>query len=156
MTSHASSHPCILEVERTELQARTLELLPPRRARLREAIAAENRASARYGPLPTDPNVLLASEIASRMEGCVMPASAREDILDQAGRMGIRRFDASLLMALLQDRARRGEALHGLAIPFKVRQEQPVSIPHASLARWLSALLVGGSIAVLAIGWLLG
>lgn len=89
--------------------ARASEAMPsPREARQR--IAREN-ASAAMLP-PDDARWMFAQEVASRLEGgraaLLRPADRRE-LVEVAGRLGVRAFDANLVIALVQDAARRGE-----------------------------------------------
>lgn len=148
MKSPAPAQHPVLEVDRSIVD-RTLELLPSRRASLREAIAAENRASA------TNPNVLLGSEISRRLEGSILPADARRAVLRRAEALGIRQFDASLLIAVAQDRARRGETLDETPVPFEPQCVQTLRSNHVEMALWASALLIGTLLALLEVRWLL-
>jgi hypothetical protein len=57
---------------------------------------------------------VFAGIVASRLQGgraAVLPSEARERLLDAARRFGLRPFDATLIIALVQDGARRGEPL---------------------------------------------
>ena len=56
----------------------------------------------------TDPRWVLAVSTAQRMEGDVLPPKKRETLMSQGKSMGLSPFDCSLILATVQDRARRG------------------------------------------------
>ncbi len=61
---------------------------------------------------------LFASVVASRVEGGragIVRPTVRRELMRAAGLAGLRAFDATLIIALVQDRARRGESLAGVA-----------------------------------------
>ena len=60
---------------------------------------------------PTDPRWVLAIRTAQVMEGTVLPPLKRESLMQQGKAMGLTAFDCSLILAMIQDRARRGIAL---------------------------------------------
>ena len=158
MASSSSTHSSTLTLDREDLCTRVLALLPAKRARLRRAIdevTAENSASAADGPLPSDPTMLLLSEISQNLEGSILTADRRRAVLIRAESLGIRPFDASLLIAVAQDRARRGESLKGApnTLQSTILQEQSASGP--LIALWMGALSVGVILALLGGSWLL-
>jgi len=158
MTPLFSTQPNVLTVDHEDLCARTLRLLPTKRAELHEAInevARENSASAHHGPTPTDPNVLLLAEINRQMEGSMLPATGRRRVLDRAKQLGIRAFDASLLIAVAQDRARRGESFNSGLLPFQPTRVQSLPSHGKMTALWLGAITLGGLFATLGANWLL-
>lgn len=57
---------------------------------------------------PTDPRWVLAVATAQLMEGDVLPPLKRESLMQQGKSMGLSPFDCSLILAIIQDRARRG------------------------------------------------
>ncbi|MEO0474987.1 MAG: hypothetical protein AAF085_03305 [Planctomycetota bacterium] len=59
----------------------------------------------------TDPRWVLAVSAAQLMEGDVLPPHKRETLMSQGKAMGLSPFDCSLILATIQDRARRGIAL---------------------------------------------
>lgn len=59
----------------------------------------------------TDPRWVLAVSTAQLMEGDVLPPHKREILMGQGKSMGLSPFDCSLILATIQDRARRGIAL---------------------------------------------
>lgn len=85
----------------------------------RQAVAQEMlsaRESARNRSLdPTDPRWKFALETQQALQGAVLSFEDRRQLLSLAQRTGIRAFDANLIIALVQDRARRGEPLEHAA-----------------------------------------
>jgi hypothetical protein len=89
---------------------------PLRAARTSDApersIARENREASINRDLdPRDPRWQVALETASRLEGSLLTFERRRAILAFAAKVGVRPFDANLIIAAVQDRARRGEPL---------------------------------------------
>ncbi len=82
---------------------------PAHRAAAYEHIAGENRAAAATDMDPTDPRWVLALRVAQSLEGAQLRPHKRERLLQLATHLGMRPFDANLIIALVQDRARRGE-----------------------------------------------
>jgi hypothetical protein len=78
----------------------------------RRAVAAENLNASLNGRLsPGDPVWRLAAQAATSMHGPVLQPEQRERLMQSARRMGVQRFDAGLVVALVQERARRGVTL---------------------------------------------
>lgn len=75
---------------------------------------SENRAAPQI--LATDPRWVLAVRAASQIQGgraAVLTPDRRCGLLALASRMGLRPFDASLVIAVVQDAARAGDPLLG-------------------------------------------
>lgn len=80
------------------------------------AVARENLEAASDRSLdPTDPRWVVALEAAAAMEGSLLTFERRRKVLALAHRVGVRPFDANLIIAAVQDRARRGEPLEDAA-----------------------------------------
>lgn len=58
----------------------------------------------------TDPRWVLAIRTAELLEGDVLPPAKREALMKTGRVMGLTPFDCSLILAIVQDRARRGIA----------------------------------------------
>ena len=58
----------------------------------------------------TDPRWVLAIRTAQVLEGDVLPPAKRETLMATGKSMGLTAFDCSLILAIVQDRARRGIA----------------------------------------------
>lgn len=140
------SHPPSTANERTRLLAEAARLLDAKRSCLAS---------------PQPPRDL-AAEIANRLEGTLVSQASRARIMDLADRMGIRRFEASLLIAQIQDRARRGEPvpgpLTGLGGPPAPGRSAAARVDDPGLrstALRFTGLLAGAGLVLVAIGWLL-
>lgn len=60
---------------------------------------------------PADPRWVLAIRTAHVMQGEILPPQHREALMRQGKAMGLTAFDCSLILAIIQDRARRGITL---------------------------------------------
>lgn len=88
----------------------------------RKRIAEANRASAE---LPVeDARRIVATRIARALEGgraAILTPDVRRSIVTEAKRMGLRPFDANLIIAIVQDRARCGDPLDQLGSDGRIR-----------------------------------
>lgn len=78
-------------------------------AAAREAVARENRASVSLAAL--DPRWVLAVQVYRELQGgnaAVLTPESRKRLLAAGQRMGLRAFDANLVIAIVQDGARSG------------------------------------------------
>ena len=74
------------------------------------------RESARGRALdPFDARWQFATAIERALQGSTLAYEDRQRLLGLATRLGIRDFDAHLIVALVQDRSRRGESIEGAA-----------------------------------------
>ncbi len=90
---------------RTEPSARR-----PRPDQSRREVARANLEASVNNELdPRDPRWMVAVEAASKMEGSLLSFEHRRAVLAFAAKVGVRPFDANLIIAAVQDRARRGE-----------------------------------------------
>jgi hypothetical protein len=87
---------------------------------------------------PNDARWRLATETQRALQGAVLAYEDRRQLLALANRLGIRAFDANLILAVVQDRARRGEPLESAAptvamVPKPVARSatRPVASPDA-------------------------
>ena len=86
------------------------------RTRARRAVADENRAAAtNRGLSPTDPRWALAARAYSQLQGSALTQERRLQVMRTARRLGVRPFDANLIIAIVQDQARRGRGLREAA-----------------------------------------
>ena len=107
-----STFPRLVEDERPRPDPRALRVY--RQAAAQETVLA--RETARDPSFaPGDPRWRFAREVESALEGSVLPFEERRRLLSLAQRFGIRAFDANLIVALVQDRARRGEPVETAA-----------------------------------------
>lgn len=80
-------------------------------ATARRSTAMENHAAA--GLSPTDMRSALSVEVARAIEGgraAILRPERRRALISRAKVMGLREFDANLIIAVVQDAARRGES----------------------------------------------
>lgn len=105
---------------RLKVERRPRPALDARAERLfRQAVAHEMllaRESGRErGFDPNDARWRLAEETQRALQGTILAYEDRRRLLGLANRLGIRAFDANLILAVVQDRARRGEPLESAA-----------------------------------------
>jgi len=87
---------------------RHLRLVGQRDAR--QLPANETNAAARALLGATDPRWVLALRVAEQMQGTLLAPDARERLIRLGKTMGLTPFDANLVIAIIQDQARRGFA----------------------------------------------
>lgn len=82
-------------------------------------MARENRLAAEAELNPNDARWVLAIRAAQALEGAQLRPERREKLVRLATTLGMRPFDANLVIAIVQDRARRGEVptSHGAGLP---------------------------------------
>lgn len=86
------------------------ELPRAQRAVVRD-VALENRLAALSAD---DVRLSFATQVAARIEGgkaAILRPAARERLLSEGKAVGLRPFDVSLVIAIVQDAARRGEGV---------------------------------------------
>lgn len=125
----------------------------------RRRIALENRlASDAPGLDPTAPHLAFAARVANALDGVVLPPERREELLRFARSAGLREFDANLVIAVMQDRARRGESIDDITGPLDVLAAGRTSALrrgfHAIRFGVATGLAIG--LATLAVRWVLG
>jgi hypothetical protein len=113
----------------------------------RAQVARENRAAAAAGWGSDNPARELSRRVEQSLEGgraALIRPEVRRRLMVEARELGVKTFDASLVIALVQERAREGEV--------RVRAEQTASAPPGRAARdweaeadrlarrWLAAL----------------
>ncbi len=85
--------------------------IPPARADL-DAVTAANRESARLDD--ADSRAIFAVRVAESLEGgraAILTPENRRRLVAAGARAGLRPFDANLVIAIVQDGARRGESV---------------------------------------------
>ena len=149
MASLESHHPHLRLVGR-------LDALDGAAQRAREAVAAENRAAQRNTSLdPTDPRWVLAARAYSQLQGTALTFDRRAQLMRTARHLGVRPFDANLIIAIVQDRARRGEDL-GEAAGTLAMIERPAKPRHSESLRWAAAIATALVANALLIWWVVG
>lgn len=108
--------PRLIEDGRPKPDARAESVY--RKAVAHEMLQARENARARALDSafdPTDSRWMLAIETQRALQGAVLAYEDRKRLLGLATKLGIRAFDANLIVAVVQDRARRGESLEDAA-----------------------------------------
>lgn len=113
----------------------------------------------------TDPRWVLALRVAEAMEGPILQPQRRERLIRLGQMLGLTAFDCNLVIAIIQDQARRGVSpavcpRHGLAQlsmvpPARVRDAQQSSLSRRRA--WLFALTLVGLVTLellLIFGWI--
>ena len=117
----------------------------------RDAIARENASAATMSPL--DARWIFAVDVAASLVGgrsAVLPPEGRRRLVTRAGELGLRAFDANLVIAVVQDAAREGRALT------KETQERLVFVRAADENPARPGLLLGvASLAGFVVAWML-
>ena len=130
-----------------------------RAQRARQAVAAENRAAAANPDLdPTDPRWVLAVRAYSQLQGTALTFDRRQRLMRTADGLGVRPFDANMIIAIVQDHARRGVPLSSAAGTVALL-EPPARRRHddgAVMLRWIAAIASALGANAFLIWWLLG
>ena len=118
-------------------------------------ISEENLSAARLHLGNVDPRWRLARLAYDTLRNGPISAQQREGLVQEGGTLGLRPFDASLIIAIAQDHARTGRSLAEVAPTLRlVDPVQPERNAWTSLRPWLlvtaACLLVGIALVVLA------
>lgn len=106
-------------------------------------VARENRAAALL--TPTDARWLLAVQAAAQIQGgraALLTPDRRHRLLRLSTRLGLRQFDANLVIAVVQDAARCGEPPLGSESASRLALVRPPAAPQADRDHW-PAILMG-------------
>lgn len=134
--------PLVVESWRSERQAR------------QDVIRANRLAAGNPSLEPTDPRWVLAAKTYAHLQGTTLTPERRERLVQTGKRLGLRPFDANVVIAIVQDHARRGEPPRR-AIPALRMIEAPPGPSHASTwLRWIAALLCAAMANAILIWWL--
>lgn len=121
-------------------------------------VATENRRAAANPDLkPGDPRWVLAVRAYSQLQGSTLTPERRRKVLQTAQQLGVRPFDANVIIAIVQDQARTGRGL-GEAAPTLKLLNDPSASQHDSsveLTRWLAVIVVAAAVNFLLIWWVL-
>lgn len=94
---------------------------------------------------PNDPRWILASRTAEALDGSTLPPEKRQRLCRLGTRLGLTLFDSSLILAIVQDRARRG--IEPSLCPAAGQRElemvrRPGPFDHSSGHGWMIAMIV--------------
>jgi hypothetical protein len=98
---------------------------------------------------PTDPRWVLAIRAAESMQGAILPSEQRDRLIRIGRTMGLNAFEANLVIAIVQDQARRGSGPREAADLLKMVPTHGERETRRS--PWLVAGLLAGLIAIEAI-----
>ena len=119
--------------------------LPARHGAPRLGIARENQAAAQaaVGVSATDARWVFAVQVARGLEGgrgAVLPPERRQKLVAMGRAMGLRVFDANLIIAVVQDGVRSGEG--GLSREVEARLAFIRGVPESSDSWWTVAMVL--------------
>lgn len=139
---------------------RLVDALPAAVHRAREEAVARANKDAAELPLLTAQS-LFAANVANALEGgpaAVLPADTRRRLVLSAGRIGIREFDAHLIIAMVQERTRAAapSARPAARTPRLHNPELPRTSQSSSHLRLLAAsILLAGILLAATVLWFL-
>lgn len=124
--------------------------------RRRAEVARENLASTNQPAIgATDPRWVLAAQAEAAMDGSRISPERRKRLMRAARGLGVRVFDASLIIAIVQDSARRGGTLGDAADTIALLAPQSRH-RRPGVLRWVAAIGCAMTANALLIWWLLG
>ena len=118
------------------------------------AVRSENEAAAGLELPSLDPRWQLATTAYSRLQEGPLTPGQRAKLIDQASRMGLRTFDASLIIAIAQDHARSGRPLSDATPTLELVRVEPRSSRHG--LRWTLAVACAAATTGLLMVWMAG
>jgi hypothetical protein len=126
---------------------------PPRLSGLAEMSAGMSTLD------PGDPRWALAMQTQARLQGATLTPEHREQLLKCGRKLGLRPFEANLVIAIMQDQARcAAKALKPQPGAQVIERAEPAqtSPPTAEWPRWVAAAASAAVLAALLIYWLAG
>ena len=128
-----------------------------RAAEAARRVEHENRAAATNPELdPRDPRWVLAMRTYSQLQGAALTPERRARVMRTAQHLGLRPFDANLIIAVVQDHARRNESPGVAQDALRLIGRASPEPARAPWGRWLAAFLAALVAAALLIRWLGG
>jgi hypothetical protein len=150
--SSAASQPNLRLVGRQEGD----EWSHAQQARL--AVIKETRLAAHARDLdPNDPRWILAMQTQARLQGATLTPERRDRLMQSASKLGLRPFEANLVIAIVQDRARAGCSASDAKPVLTLMREidhQADKDSESSWPRWLAAIAGAAAMAGLLMRWL--
>lgn len=118
-------------------------------------VARENHSAGRNAALdPGDPRWKLAVAAYSKLTGTTLTPERRAQVMKTARVLGVRPFEANVIIAIIQDHARTGRSLPEAAGTIGLINK-PSGATGAGLWRWAAALTAAAILNALLIWWLL-
>jgi len=119
------------------------------------AVMKENRLAAHVSGLdPGDPRLLLAAQTHSRLQGAMLTPERRAQLLKAGRELGMRPFESSLVIAVMQDRARAEPAVDDAVLPANFPTTVPADPESVVWPRWFAAIAAALVVAGLLLRWL--
>lgn len=131
----------------------------------RLAVVKENRIAAHASGMEPgfsevidakDPRWVLAMQTQMRLQGATLTPERRADLLRSGTKLGLRPFESNLIIAIMQDRARAGEAVNE-AGPMLSLVREPVVKPKAAdvhWPQWVAVVAAAAAVAAILVRWL--
>lgn len=122
-----------------------------------QAVARENAAASRNMHLdPTDPRWVVAATTHAKLQGSTLTQQRRQHVLKLAHRLGVRPFEANVIIAIVQDQARQGAMLADAAPTLKLLRDprEDRKLKNTGWSRWLWAIATAVMANTLLIWWL--
>jgi hypothetical protein len=102
----------------------------------------------------TDPRWALAVHVEARLTGTMLRPVERRSAIALGRSMGLTPFDCNLVIAIVQDRARRGRSLDGaVASLAMVPAARPAPPRSRRAAAWMLGLLLLAELAAICLLW---
>lgn len=128
----------------------------------RASIARENQSASSLSP--ADARWVLAVRTAAQIEGgrgAVLSLEKRNRLTRLATRLGLRPFDANLVIAIVQDGARSGQGPLGAAVAHRLELVRPPEVrqgPFGGPSGWLVLVTLGmaAGFLLLLVKWIQG
>ena len=115
-----------------------------------QPVVGDASASASTITDPFDPRWVLAVRAAEQMNGAVLPLERRQRLIRLGRTMGLTPFDANMIIAIVQDQARRGRSAD--AAPAAARpQLDMIAPPQPSWGRRRSRAVIVAVAAIIAL-----
>ena len=104
-------------------------------------VASENIAASQLSIELDDPRWMLAAIAYAKLQDGPLTPETRDALIRKATRLGLRPFDASLIIAIAQDQARHGRALeHAEPTLRLIRPPQRTEPSWPAVRRWSMAV----------------
>ena len=106
------------------------------------AVVNENIAASQLSIELNDPRWTLATIAYGKMQNGPLTPETREELIKKATRLGLRPFDASLIIAIAQDQARHGRGLeHAESTLRLIRPPHMIDTTWPAFRRWSMAIV---------------
>ena len=144
-------HEAVMEALQEEMRAEQHETRPPKNHTIAspQKTNSDHDSNLQLGtPItnPTDPRWVLALRTVEAMEGCIIRPEDRDKLIKMGKSFGLTSFDANLVIAILQDQARRGN-LPQYCPQLAHSQLQLIPLPHQNTPTHTNKLKLGFAIA---------